>query len=146
MTSNYKVKVNPASVGLFQGMSHKEAVAWDLTEKYRMMEYSAVADTILLSMLYYLATEEGYGPLRLRRAWEGMVRVRAVARVDMRELSSGKEYKLEATGKNVEDFYMREELRKRGCDLKAWERDTRITSEGVVIFGPWEPPAKRKEG
>lgn len=142
MNANYKPKVNSASVGLFPGMSYKEARAWDLTEKYRMMEYSAMGDVMIMSILYYLATEEGRGAVTLRRAWEGMVRTRAEARAALRQQSG--EYKLEATGKNVEDFYMMEELRKKGVNIKEWEDSTRIDPKtGEVIFGHWEPPSRK---
>ena len=67
MNANYKPKVNSASVGLFPGMSYKEARAWDLTAKYRMMEYSAMGDVMIMSILYYLAIEEGRGAV-----WAGL--------------------------------------------------------------------------
>lgn len=63
------------------------------------------------------------------------------ARAALRELSSGAGYTLMATGKNVEDFYMMEELRKKGVNLKQWEDSTKIDPEtGEITFGPWEPP------
>lgn len=138
MTANYKPRVNTA---LFPCMSLKEAKAWDLTEKYRMQEYDAATTVMIMSMLYYLATEEGRGAVTLRRAWEGMVRVRAEARAALRELSSNAEYKLEATGRNVEDYYMMEELRKKGVNLNEWEASVKMDPEtGEVTFGDWTPP------
>lgn len=70
------------------------------------------------------------------RAWD-----MTEARAALRELSSGADYTLQATGKNVEDFYMMEELRKRGVNLKQWEDSTQIDPKtGEITFGPWEPP------
>ena len=140
MTANYKPRVNTA---YFPGMTLKEAKAWDLVEKYRMQEYDAVMTAMIMSMLYYLATNEKdpHGAVRLRQDWEGMVRVRAEARAALRELSSGADYKLEATGKNVEDYYMMEELRKKGVNLNEWENSTKIDPKtGKITFGPWTPP------
>jgi hypothetical protein len=131
------------------GMSAKESRAWDMTEAYRMREYDAMATVMIMSMLYYLATNEKdpMGAVRLRQAWEGMVRVRAEARAALREMSSGADYTLMATGKNVEDYYMMEELRKMGVNLKQWEDSTKIDPKtGEVTFGPWEPPAGCRKG
>lgn len=143
MIANYKNKGIPPSAGFIMGMSAKEARAWDLTEAYRMREYDAMATVMIMSMLYYLATNEKdpHGAVRLRQDWEGMVRVRAEARAALRELSSGADYTLQATGKNVEDYYMMEELRKKGVNLTQWEDSTQIDPKtGEVTFGPWEHP------
>ena len=105
-----------------------------------MREYDAMATVMIMSMLYYLATNEKdpHGAVRLSQDWEGMVRVRAEARAALRELSSGAGYTLMATGKNVEDYYMREELRKKGCDILAWEKGVQMDAEGNVSFAAWD--------
>lgn len=144
MIANYKNRGITPSAGFIMGMSAKEARAWDMTEAYRMREYDAIATATIMSILYYLATkeEDPHDLVSLRQDWEGMVRVRAEARAALRELSSGADYTLMATGKNVEDYYMMEELRKMGVNLKQWEDSTQIDPKtGEVTFGPWEPPS-----
>ena len=143
MNANYKQRGISPSAGFIMGMSAKEARAWDMTEPYRMREYDAMATVMIMSMLYYLATkeEDPHDPVSLRQDWEGMVRVRAEARAALRELSSGADYTLMGTGKNVEDYYMMEELRKLGVNIKQWEDSTQIDPKtGEITFGPWEPP------
>lgn len=128
-------RVKPGAAKVFPAMTDKEARAWDITEPYRMQEYEAMANAMLISMLYYLMTDEHYGAIKLRRAWEGMVRSRAEARRVLR-VQDGT-YTPSTLGKNVEDFYMREELRKRGCDVLAWERGVNINDQEEVSFAPW---------
>lgn len=128
-------RVRPGAAKVFSTMTDAEARAWDRTEPYRMQEYEAVANAMLISMLYYLMTEEHYGAIKLRRAWEGMIRARAEARRLLR-VQEGR-YELAATGKNVEDFFMREELRKKGCDVLAWERGVTMNDKEEVSFAPW---------
>ncbi len=142
MRANYQFKVNPLSAGLFpaENMTDKEKRAWLLTEPYRMQEYEAVANAIIISVLYALATQENdpHGAVRLRRVWETMIRTRANARRELRKQDG--EYRLEATGKNVEDYYMREELRKRGADVLEWERHVQMDDDGEIVFtdeGRW---------
>ena len=125
----------PAILRQFPDMTEAEIKAWNRTEKYRMAEHAAMANAMLISMLYYLMTEEGRGAVTLRRAWEGMIRCRAEARRDLR-VQEGR-YELAATGKNVEDYYMREELRKKGCDVLEWERGVTMNADGGVYFAPW---------
>lgn len=118
------------------GMSDADLRAWKRTEKRRMKEYEATANAMLVSMLYYIMTCEGKGATVLRRYWEGMILARAEARRELR-IQDG-EYVLAATGKNVEDFYMYEELRKKGEDVLAWERAVRMDEEGNVWFSDKE--------
>ena len=125
-----------APVKVFPTMSDADARAWERTAGYRMQEYEAMANAMLISMLYYLMVNEKYGAIKLRRAWEGMIRYRAEARRELR-VQEGK-YVLAATGKNVEDFYMREELRKKGCDVLAWEQGVTMNDQEEVSFAPWE--------
>ena len=126
----------PAILRAFPKMTEAEIKAWDRTEKYRMQEYEAVANAMLISMLYYLMTEEHYGAVKLRRAWEGMIRNRAEIRRDLRVQEGA--YKLAATYRNVEDYYMREELRKKGCDVLEWERGVTMDAHEGVHFAPWK--------
>ena len=65
-----------------------------------------------------------------------MILCRAQARRDLR-VQEGR-YELAATGKNVEDYYMREELRKKGCEVLEWERGVTMDAEGGVHFAPWD--------
>ena len=120
---------------VFPKMTDREAKAWSITAPWREQEYEAMANVMLISMLYYLMTVEHYGAVKLRRAWEGMIRRRAEARKDLR-VQMGT-YQLAATGKNVEDYYMREELRKKGCDVLEWERGVTMNADGGVYFAPW---------
>jgi hypothetical protein len=141
--ANYKNRGIAPTAGFIMGMSAKEARAWDMTEAYRMREYDAIATAMIMSILYYLATkeEDPHDLVSLRQDWEGMVRVRAEARAALREMSSGADYTLTATGKNVEDYYMMEELRKMGVNIKQWEDSAQIDPKtGEITFGPWEPP------
>lgn len=121
---------------VFPKMTDREAKAWDIVAPWREQEYEAMANVMLISMLFYLMTEEGRGAVTLRRAWEGMIRARAEARRDLR-VQEGR-YELAATGKNVEDYYMREELRKKGCDILAWEKGVEMDQEGNVSFAAWD--------
>jgi hypothetical protein len=129
-------KLPMGAVKIFPDMSEADMRAWNRTEPYRAREYEAMANAMLISMLYYLMTEEGRGAVTLRRAWEGMIRARAEARRDLR-VQEGR-YELAATGKNVEDYYMREELRKKGCDVLEWERGVEMDAEGNVSFAAWD--------
>ncbi len=120
------------------GMSDADLRAWKRTEKYRMKEYEATANAMLISLLYALSINEQdpHGAKRLRRDWEDMIRCRAEARRELR-IQDG-EYVLAATGKNVEDYYMYEELRKKGCYVLEWERAVRMDEEGNVWFSDKE--------
>lgn len=119
------------------GMSDADLRAWKRTEKYRMKEHEATANAMLVSMLYALSINEQdpHGATRLRRDWEDMVRCRAEARRELR-IQDG-EYVLAATGENVEDYFMYEELRKKGADVLEWERGVTMDDEGRVHFAPW---------
>ena len=116
------------------GMSDADLRAWKRTEKYRMREYEAMANAMLISLLYYLMINEQdpHGAKRLRRDWEDMIRCRAEIRRDLRVQEGN--YELAATFQNVEDYYMREELRKRGCDVIEWEKHVEMDQEGNVRF------------
>ncbi len=142
MKANYEIKVNPLSVGLFpsEKMTDREKRAWILTAPYREQEYEALADAIVISVLYALATQENdpHGAVRLRRDWEAMVKTRANARRELRKQDG--EYQIAIAGKNVEDYYMREELRKRGADVLEWERHVDMDDDGEITFtdaGRW---------
>ena len=113
-------------------MSDTDVRAWNRTTEYRMQEYEAVANAMLVSMLYVLATKRGHGEQRLREDWEWMIRARAEIRRDLR-IQEG-EYELAATFQNVEDYYMREELRKKGCDVLEWEKHVEMDQDGNVRF------------
>ena len=137
-------KLPMGAVKIFPDMSEADVRAWNRTEPYRMREYEAMANAMLISMLYYMMTEEHRGAVTLRRAWEGMIRCRAEARKDLR-VQAGT-YQLAATGRNVEDYYMREELRKKGVNLNEWENSTKIDpTTGEVTFGPWTPPKRGRK-
>lgn len=120
----------------FPDMNDADVRAWIRTTKWRMQEYEAVANAMLVSMLYGLMIRRGHGAQRLREDWEMMIRARAEIRRDLR-VQEG-EYKLAATYKNVEDYYMREELRKKGCDVLAWEKGVQMDADGNVRFAEWE--------
>lgn len=113
-------------------MSDTDVRAWNRTTELRMREYEAVANAMLVSMLYVLATKRGHGPKRLREDWEWMIEARAEIRSALRTQEG--QYELAATFKNVEDYYMREELRRRGCDVIEWERHVEMDDEGNVRF------------
>ncbi len=137
MKANFEKKEPPMILRQFPDMTDADIRAWNRVAKYRMLEHEATADAMLISMLYYLATKEKdpHGAERLRQDWEGMIRCRAEARRDLR-VQEGR-YELAATGKNVEDYYMREELRKKGADVLEWERGVTMDAEGGVYFAPW---------
>lgn len=135
MKSNYKEKIKPGALALMKFASKKKKEAWILTEPERMQEYDAVAEAMEISMLYGLSTDEKdpHGAIRLRRDWENMIRARVKARAVLRQQEG--EYQLAATSKNVEDFYMAEELRKKGVDIREWLSGLEINYEtGEVIF------------
>lgn len=129
-------KLPMGAVKIFPDMSDADVRAWNRTEAYRMREYEAMANAMLISMLYVLTTKRGHGAQRLREDWEWMIEARAEARRDLR-VQAGT-YQLAATGKNVEDYYMREELRKKGCDILAWEKGVKMDAEGNVSFAAWD--------
>ena len=129
-------KLPMGAVKIFPDMSDADVRAWNRTEAYRMREYEAMANAMLISMLYVLTTKRGHGAQRLREDWEWMIEARAEARRDLR-VQMGT-YQLAATGKNVEDYYMREELRKKGCDILAWEKGVEMDQEGNVSFAAWD--------
>ena len=129
-------KLPMGAVKIFPDTSDADVRAWNRTEAYRMREYEAMANAMLISMLYVLATKRGHGAQRLREDWEWMIEARAEARRDLR-VQAGT-YQLAATGKNVEDYFMREELRKKGCDILAWEKGVEMDAEGNVSFAAWD--------
>lgn len=129
-------KLPMGAVKIFPDMSEADVRAWNRTEPYRAREYEAMANAMLISMLYVLTTKRGHGAQRLREDWEWMIEARAEARRDLR-VQMGT-YQLAATGKNVEDYYMREELRKKGCDILAWEKGVQMDAEGNVSFAAWD--------
>ena len=116
-------------------MTDTDVRAWNRTTEYRMREYEAMANAMLVSMLYVMATKRGHGPQRLREDWEWMIEARSEIRRDLR-IQEG-EYELAATYENVEDYYMREELRKKGCDVLEWEKGVTMDDDGHVHFAPW---------
>lgn len=130
-------KEPPAILRAYPEMTEADIKAWNRTEKWRMAESEAMANAILISMLYALSINEQdpHGATRLRRDWEDMIRCRAEARRDLR-VQMGT-YELAATYQNVEDYYMREELRKKGCDVLEWEKGVTMDAEGGVHFAPW---------
>ena len=135
MKSNYQAKVKPNALKLMKFKSKKEEQAWILTEPYRMQEYEAYATAMEITVLYSLATraKDPMGAVRLRQTWEDMIRARVMARTMLRQQEG--EYQLAATAKNVEDFYFREELRKKGVDVQEWIDGLEIHYEtGEVIF------------
>lgn len=113
-------------------MTDTDVRAWNRTTEFRMREYEAMANAMLVSMLYVLAIKRGHGEQRLREDWEWMIQARAEIRRDLR-IQEGN-YELAATFQNVEDYYMREELRKRGCDVIEWEKHVEMDQEGNVRF------------
>ena len=119
----------------FPDMSETDAKAWLRTTKWRMQEYEAVANAMLVSMLYSQMIKRGHGEFRLRQDWEWMIEARSEIRRDLR-IQEG-EYELAATYENVEDYYMREELRKKGCDVLEWEKGVTMDDDGHVHFAPW---------
>lgn len=131
-------KEPPAILRAYPEMTEADIKAWNRTEKWRMEEYEAMANAILISVLYALSINEQdpHGAKRLRRDWEDIIRCRAEARRELR-IQDG-EYVLAATGKNVEDYYMLEELRKKGADVLEWERGVTMDAEGGVHFAPWK--------
>lgn len=117
---------------VFPDMSDTDMRAWWRTEKWRLQEYEAISNAFLISMLYTLAIKRGHGAKRLREDWEWMVEARIAVRHALRQQDG--QYELAATNKNVEDFFMREELRKRGCDVMEWERHVHMDDQGHVEF------------
>ena len=133
MKANYKPKVKPGAAKPFQSMSDKELKAWNLIEPYRMKEYDAYANAMEITCLYTYARVTGCDAEELRHFWEEMIRDRVEARTMLRQQDG--EYQLVATGKNVEDFYFREELRKMGADVMEWLKGLEINFEtGEVSF------------
>lgn len=133
MKANYKPKVKPGAAKPFQSMSDKELTAWNLIEPYRMKEYDAYANAMEITYLYTYARVTGCDAEELRHFWEEMIRDRVEARTMLRQQDG--EYPLVATGKNVEDFYFREELRKMGADVMEWLKGLEINFEtGEVTF------------
>ena len=91
-----------------------------------------------LAMVEYLTVATGItaADLMVKTADVELIEARAEARRDLR-VQAGT-YQLAATGKNVEDYYMREELRKKGCDILAWEKGVKMDAEGNVSFAAWD--------
>ncbi len=129
MKANYKPKVNPFSTGFLSHMSDREARAWIITEPWRRKEYDDYAYAVELSTLFMLAVDFGFGEVRLRRAWEALIR----NRVEVRKVLRGQSYELMGTGENIEDHYMEEELRKRGVNLKEWLDGVTFNAEGNEV-------------
>lgn len=135
MKANYKDKTQPVPRYPFPGMTDRELKAWNLVEKYRAEEYEAVVDVIEISFLYAMASREKdrYGAVRCKQMWQDMIRARVKARAMLRRCEGG--YTIEATGKNVEDFFMREELRKIGVEPWEWQKHMSINVDtGEVVF------------
>lgn len=136
MKANYNPKVDPLEGWTFpSGMTEKEKRAWVLTAPYRQREYESVVDVVEMSCLYGLSKldKDAHGSLRLRRDWESMIRALVKTQAELR-MQDG-EYVIAETGQNVENYYMREELRKIGVEPWEWQKHMRIIKEtGEVVF------------
>ena len=81
-------------------------------------EMDAYASTHDATVLWALHVTKGWGAKRLRDFWEDVIRVRLMFR-NFRD----KEYKVQPTGKNIEDFALTRYLLDIGVDLVAWEKE-----------------------
>lgn len=96
-------------------------------------EMDAYATAMDATILWTLHTKLGYGPVRLRRFWEDMIKTR----IEFRTIRD-KDYQVQPTGKNIEDFALSRFLMNIGVDLKAWEAEGIQYDEetGSVTFTP----------
>lgn len=83
-------------------------------------------DALMLTMLWVIHEEYGFGQERLVRLYKALVRDRARMRVQCRECDPDEwgrdSYRLLETGKNAEDVGYKEQLRQIGFDYDEWER------------------------
>ncbi len=96
-------------------------------------EMDSYANTHDATVLWTLHVTKGYGAKRLRDFWEDVIKVRLAFR-NYRD----KNYKVQPTGKNIEDFALTRYLLDIGVDLKAWEAEGIQYDEdtGEVTFTP----------
>lgn len=141
MMAHIRRDPHPAQIA-YPDMTDADVKAWERTAKWRIAEIEQTANAMLVSMLHYLSTNEfdPHGAMRLRRDWEGMILNRSEIRRDLRVQNGA--YVLAATGKNVEDYYMYEELRKKGADVLEWERGVTMDDDGRIHFAPWKKGGK----
>lgn len=96
-------------------------------------EMAAYATAMDATILWTLHTKLGYGYVRLRRFWEDMIKTR----IEFRTIRD-KDYQVQRTGQNIEDFALARFLLDIGVDLKAWEDEGIQYDEetGEVTFTP----------
>lgn len=100
--------------------SHIDARVKEYEEK-RHEELNAYACAIDETLLYTLHEVLGFGPKRLRRVWEAMIKNRIAFRQFYRDGTD--KYQEQVTGQNVEDHAIVRALMEIGVDIKAWERE-----------------------
>ena len=129
MRSNYLQPARQARVkrGAMAGYLHRASIDEHIDarikeyEDKRHEELNAYACAIDETLLYTLHEELGFGPKRLRRVWEAMIKNRIAFRQFYRDGTD--KYQEQVTGQNVEDHAIVKALMEIGVDIKAWERE-----------------------
>ena len=108
---------------------------WDEANRQWEAERDRLMDVVLETYLVVLHRRYRFGRDVLRRIWEDCVSLRAGMRSCLRDIGSGQEYKLQQTGKNIEDTAIRMELADIGVDVRAWEAAVEYDEKtGEVVF------------
>lgn len=144
MQSNYlkkteKARISKKAMANFMTRAAVDARVETLIKKHedrRIDELSAFAGAVDANWLYTLHADPRlrFGPKRLRRVWEEMVRNRIAFREFYRD--GHQAYEEKPTGQNAEDEATVKALLSIGVDIRAWEREE-ITVDhetGEVIF------------
>lgn len=93
-------------------------------EAYLDEERGDLCQVIMETMLYAAAQRYHLGENGCKALYLDSLRLINESRALMREYGTeaGNAYEIKRTGKNVENYYIREELRKMGINVGDWER------------------------
>ena len=98
----------------------------------RWEELNAYATAVDATIMMTLHRRYRFRAPVLRQIYEDMIRLR----VEYRNFFRGDDYKLQETGKNIEDTAILHDLKAIGVDIKAWEDGIEYNaSTGEVSFG-----------
>lgn len=138
MKANYQTRLKIPGV-IDRTLNARESrvaeAMWDEANRQWEAERDRLMDVVLETYLVVLHRRYRFGRDVLRRIWEDCVSLRAGMRSCLRDIGSGQEYKLQQTGKNIEDTAIRMELADIGVDVRAWEAAVAYDEKtGEVVF------------
>ena len=111
-------------------------------EAFMDQERADLVRCVMECFLYAAAQRYHLGAAGVKKLYEDAIRDIWESRALFRDYGSGQGYEIQRTGHNAENVYYREELRKMGVDVGAWEDGITIDDEKIK-FG--QKPTKEEE-